>query len=216
VPCLLRSGRRCVRRRIVCRGDLVPAVRDRRSRPDRLRRGHSRPRAKPRKRILLGAVLRPNDVSVSNTHFDTTRAGVEASGATARDFPVAKAQNDGFGGDIDLGKVERLHDSADGAHVHCLVLTITNNAGGGQPVSMEDIASARRLCDCPGISLLLDASRLAEKRILHHGARSRTRRNGASRSRAHGVHDGAWVLGEPKEGRPGQHRRADLSTIFEK
>ncbi|WP_199785888.1 tryptophanase [Streptomyces sp. AA4] len=117
-------------------------------------------------RILLGAMLGAGDISVGNTHFDTTRASVEAAGATAADFPESQSPASGFGGNIDLDKVERLLCSADGARVRCVVLTITNNAAGGQPVSIDNVAGARALCDRHGVPLLLDASRFAENAYL--------------------------------------------------
>jgi tryptophanase len=117
-------------------------------------------------RILLSRVLRPGDVSVSNTHFDTTRASVEAAGATAIDLPVAAGESQPFGGDIDLDALAELLAGPGGAGVRCVVLTITNNAGGGQPVSLRNVAGARRLCDRHGVLLLLDASRFAENAYL--------------------------------------------------
>ncbi|WP_033289875.1 tryptophanase [Amycolatopsis jejuensis] len=116
-------------------------------------------------RILLGALLGDGDLSVSNTHFDTTRASVEAAGATALDFPSGQGEA-GFGGGLDLTRAEQLLTSPDGARVRCVVLTVTNNAAGGQPVSMANIAGARNLCSRHGVRLLLDASRFAENAYL--------------------------------------------------
>jgi tryptophanase len=117
-------------------------------------------------RILLGAVLEPGQISLSNTHFDTTRASVEAARAVALDLPVAAAAPQPFGGDIDLDAMRYVLTSAEGADVRCVVLTVTNNAGGGQPVSLENIAEVRRMCDDHGVLLLLDASRFAENAYL--------------------------------------------------
>ncbi|TDE10617.1 tryptophanase [Jiangella asiatica] len=117
-------------------------------------------------RILLGSLLRPGDISVSNTHFDTTRASVAATGATAIDLPVDTSTSTSFGGDIDLDALHALLDGQDGAHVRCVVLTVTNNAGGGQPVSMANVAGARALCNAFDVPLLLDASRFAENAYL--------------------------------------------------
>ena len=145
-------------------------------------------------RILLGALLGPGDISVGNTHFDTTRASVEAAGATALDFPVEQTTA-GFGGDIDLERAERLLASPDGARVRCLVLTITNNAGGGQPVSLANVAGARHLCDRHGVMLLLDASRFAENAYLIT-ARDPAHADETPREVAHTVFtlaDGCWA-----------------------
>ncbi|MEU6644012.1 tryptophanase [Saccharomonospora sp. NPDC046836] len=117
-------------------------------------------------RILLGNVLGPGAVSVSNTHFDTTRASVEAAGATAVDLLADDRIRLGFGGDIDLDAAEALLADPTGHRVRCMVLTVTNNAAGGQPVSLSSIQGARRLCDAHGIPLLLDASRFAENAYL--------------------------------------------------
>ncbi|WP_205855765.1 tryptophanase [Phytoactinopolyspora endophytica] len=118
-------------------------------------------------RILLGSLLKPGDVSVSNTHFDTTRASVESAGATPVDLPAGDTEaSSPFGGNIDL---DALHDylaGSQGRRVRCVVLTITNNAGGGQPVSFANVEGARRLCDEYGAMLLLDASRFAENAFL--------------------------------------------------
>ncbi len=120
-------------------------------------------------RILFATLLRPGDVSVANTHFDTTRASVEAVGGHAVDLPVGAglgSQPSPFGGDIDLDALHSLLDGQGGASVRCVVLTITNNAGGGQPVSMANIAGTRALCNAYDVPLLLDASRFAENAYL--------------------------------------------------
>ncbi|ATY17183.1 tyrosine phenol-lyase (plasmid) [Amycolatopsis sp. AA4] len=117
-------------------------------------------------RILLDAVLGPGELCVSNTHFDTTRASVESAGATALDLPASRDHEPGFGGNIDVAATEALLASPDGLRVRCLVLTITNNAGGGHPVSMTNLRAARDLCDTYDVPLLLDASRFAENAYL--------------------------------------------------
>lgn len=119
-------------------------------------------------RIVLHELLGPGDISVSNTHFDSTRASVEAAGAEAIDLPVVS--HDGaampFGGDIDLDALEALMNGRSGQRVRCVVLTITNNANGGQPVSVANVSYVRQVCDRRGVPLLLDASRFAENAYL--------------------------------------------------
>lgn len=119
-------------------------------------------------RIVLHQLLGSGDISVSNTHFDSTRASVQAAGATAIDLPIPT--RDGvtmpFGGDIDLDALENILSRPSGKRVRCVVLTITNNANGGQPVSVGNVSVARRLCDQYGLPLLLDASRFAENAYL--------------------------------------------------
>jgi tryptophanase len=108
-------------------------------------------------RIVLSQVLRPGRVSVANTHFDTTRAHVELAGGRAVDLPAPD------GGNIDIGALRALFTADD---VACVVLTVTNNGGGGRPVSMPNIRDARAVCDEFGVPLILDAARFAENAYL--------------------------------------------------
>lgn len=119
-------------------------------------------------RILLHQLLGHGDISVSNTHFDSTRASVLAAGAEAIDLPVPSRDGAAlpFGGDIDLDALEDLLGGPAGKRVRCVVLTITNNANGGQPVSVANVSVARRLCHQHDVPLLLDASRFAENAYL--------------------------------------------------
>ncbi|MFB9907760.1 tryptophanase [Allokutzneria oryzae] len=114
-------------------------------------------------RILFSCLLGPGRISVSNTHFDTTRANVEALGALAVDFPDLVSE---FGGDLDVAALRELLEGADGSAVGCVVLTVTNNAGGGQPVSIANARAVRELCDAHDIPLFLDAARFAENAYL--------------------------------------------------
>jgi tryptophanase len=117
-------------------------------------------------RILLGSILKPGDLSISNTHFDTTRASIESVGAIAMDIPTAQIEPQPFGGNIDLTALANHLSGPDGYRVRCVVMTITNNAGGGQPVSVQNVMQTRTLCDRHGVMLLLDASRFAENAYL--------------------------------------------------
>ena len=102
----------------------------------------------------------------NNTHFDTTRANVEASGAAAVDFPLPEARDTGaildFKGNADLSAMERFILEKGKENIPLMMLTVTNNAGGGQPVSMENIRKARELSAKHGIPFFLDACRFAE------------------------------------------------------
>ena len=116
-------------------------------------------------RILFGEAVTAGDVVPNNTHFDTTRANVEVQGAVALDLPCAAAadlQSDApFKGDVDLDGLERvLADPSAG--VPLVLVTVTNNSGGGQPVSMANLRAVREVCDELGIPLYLDACRFAE------------------------------------------------------
>jgi tryptophanase len=116
-------------------------------------------------RILFGSLLKPGDVVANNTHFDTTRANVEYRHATALDIPTAEARDPArvlpFKGDIDLDALEQtLTDHA--GHAPLAMITVTNNSGGGQPVSMANIRAASAICRRHGVLFFLDACRFAE------------------------------------------------------
>jgi tryptophanase len=102
---------------------------------------------------------------VSNTHFDTTRANVEFQGGRAVDIPVAEAlrpsESHPFKGNIDLERLERLLDGGEGEIV-CVIFTITNNSGGGQPASMANLREASAICRRRHVPFYLDACRFAE------------------------------------------------------
>jgi len=116
-------------------------------------------------RILCSLLGGAGRVVPANTHFDTTRANVEASGAVALDLPTPDALQPAlerpFKGDIDLDRLEELL-MRDAARVPFVVMTVTNNSGGGQPVSMANIRAASDLCHRHGVPLYLDACRFAE------------------------------------------------------
>ncbi len=116
-------------------------------------------------RILFSVATKPGDVVPSNTHFDTTRANLEASGVEALDLVVPEAWQPRlrlpFKGNIDLGRVEELL-RARGDRVPFGMITVTNNSGGGQPVSLENLRAYRDLLARSGKPLVLDACRFAE------------------------------------------------------
>jgi tryptophanase len=122
-------------------------------------------------RILFTSLLKPGDVVPNNTHFDTTRANIEDRGAVAMDIPIAEARDPRaahpFKGNMDLGALEQvLRDHA--GRVPIVMLTVTNNSGGGQPVSMANIKGAREICERFGVPLFLDACRFAENAWFIH------------------------------------------------
>ena len=116
-------------------------------------------------RILFACLGVEGQVVAANTHFDTTRANVEALGGRAIDIPVPEARkpqtNYPFKGNMDLGALARLLGGAEG-RVACVLLTVTNNAGGGQPVSMENIRQVSEMCRKAAVPFYLDACRFAE------------------------------------------------------
>ncbi|MDX1613854.1 MAG: tryptophanase, partial [Candidatus Promineifilaceae bacterium] len=115
-------------------------------------------------RILFGNTCKPGDVVPNNTHFDTTRANIEYRGARAADLPIAigrqPARYHPFKGNIDLEALESLLLGDD--PVPLVMITVTNNSGGGQPVSMANIQAASKLCRQHSVPLFLDACRFAE------------------------------------------------------
>ncbi|MGO9081805.1 MAG: tryptophanase [Streptosporangiaceae bacterium] len=116
-------------------------------------------------KILFTVVGGPGRVIPGNTHFDTTRANIEFTGASAVDLPIAEglqpATRHPFKGNMDVAALERLLAAQAGA-VPLVMLTVTNNSGGGQPVSMANIREVRAVCDRFGKLLFLDACRFAE------------------------------------------------------
>ncbi len=116
-------------------------------------------------RILFGNILDPGDIVPNNTHFDTTRANVEYRQAIASDIPIPEGREPqlyhNFKGNIDLGELRRVLVENSG-RVPLVMITITNNSGGGQPVSMENIREASIICHENGVPLFLDACRFAE------------------------------------------------------
>jgi tryptophanase len=116
-------------------------------------------------KILFSAIGGPGKVIPNNTHFDTTRANVEFTGAEAVDLVIPEgrepANEHPFKGNMDLGALEALLAEW-AAEVPAVFVTITNNSGGGQPVSLENLRGVRDLCDRFGVPLFLDACRFAE------------------------------------------------------
>ncbi len=116
-------------------------------------------------RILAGVALKPGDIVPNNTHFDTTRANVESVGAVALDLPVAEGLEPGtiapFKGNLDTVALARVLDENPGK-VPLVMMTVTNNSGGGQPVSMANLRETKRICVEHGVPLFLDCCRFAE------------------------------------------------------
>ncbi len=105
-------------------------------------------------------------VFISNTHFDTTRANIEFSGATAIDCPCIEGKRPEisfpFKGNLDTVMLESLIEKHGANQVSAVILTVTNNSGGGQPVSMENARAVSAICKQHGIRFILDACRIAE------------------------------------------------------
>ena len=116
-------------------------------------------------RILCNAALKHRDVVPSNTHFDTTRANIEAVGAVAVDLPSMDARYPEevhpFKGNMDIEALRLLLEE-ESSRVPFVMLTVTNNSGGGQPVSMANIRDVSAMCRNFGVPLILDCCRYAE------------------------------------------------------
>ncbi|RMH08732.1 MAG: tryptophanase [Nitrospirae bacterium] len=117
-------------------------------------------------KILFSLVGGQGKCIPSNTHFDTTRANVEFTGAEAVDLVIPEGKQSQaahpFKGNMDLHKLERLLAAAKPGQVPLCMVTVTNNSGGGQPVSMHNLRETRKLCQQYGVPLFLDACRFAE------------------------------------------------------
>jgi tryptophanase len=116
-------------------------------------------------RIIFSVLGGPGKVVPNNTHFDTTRANVEFSGAEAVDLVIAEGRDPQadhpFKGNMDVEALDALL-RARGDDVPVVFVTVTNNSGGGQPVSLANLRAVRDVCDSYGKPLFLDACRFAE------------------------------------------------------
>jgi tyrosine phenol-lyase len=117
-------------------------------------------------RILFNVACKKGDIVPNNTHFDTTRANVEFVGAGAVDLVIPEGRQPSlkhpFKGNMDVEALDTLISNVGHARVPLVMLTVTNNSGGGQPVSMENIRQVSAVCRKHGIPLYFDACRFAE------------------------------------------------------
>src|SRR3974390_1218373 len=117
-------------------------------------------------RILFNVTCKKGDMVPNNTHFDTTRANCEFVGATAVDLPLPEAKEPAhfyaFKGNMDTVRLKALIDREGAKKVPLVMLTITNNSGAGQPVSMANIREVKQICKKHGIPLYIHACRFAE------------------------------------------------------
>lgn len=121
-------------------------------------------------RILFELIGGPGKTIPSNNHFDTTRANIEHSGARAVDLVIDEGRDPSsqhpFKGNIDLERLANLIDEEGPDAIPVCMITVTNNSGGGQPVSLQNIRDVKALCARHGIPVFLDACRFAENAYL--------------------------------------------------
>ncbi len=140
-------------------------------------------------KILFSVIGGAGKVIPNNTHFDTTRANVEFSGAEAIDCVIAEGRDPSslhpFKGNMDLEALDRLITTRERQNIPVVFVTVTNNSGGGQPVSLENLRGIRTLCDKHQLPMFLDGCRFAEN---------------------------AWFI---REREPGQHDRSVKEIVQE-
>jgi tryptophanase len=116
--------------------------------------------------ILFSVMAPAGSIVPNNTHFDTTRANVEYQGAEARDLVIPEGRDlaayHPFKGNMDVVGLEALIEEVGADRIPLVMVTVTNNSGGGQPVSLENLRAVRALCDRHGLPFFMDAARFAE------------------------------------------------------
>jgi tyrosine phenol-lyase len=145
-------------------------------------------------RILFSVMCKKGDVVLNNTHFDTTRANVEFVGAEAVDLVIPEGRQPSlvhpFKGNMDVPAFETLIERVGRERIPLVMLTVTNNSGGGQPVSMENIRQVSSVCRRHKIPLYFDACRFAENayfiKLREKGYESKTPKQIAQEMFSHG------------------------------
>jgi len=116
--------------------------------------------------VLFSALIKEGDIVPGNSHFDTTKGHIEFRKASAADCTINEAMDmklwHPFKGNVDPAKLEAVLRGAKGKRIPCIVVTITNNTAGGQPVSMENLRTVRKLADQYGTLVVIDSARFAE------------------------------------------------------
>jgi tyrosine phenol-lyase len=133
-------------------------------------------------RILFSVMCKKDDYVPNNTHFDTTRANVEFAGAEAVDLVIPEGHQPSlkhpFKGNMDVAALETWIENVGRERIPLVMLTVTNNSGGGQPVSMENVKAVSAVCRRHRIPLYFDACRFAENsyfiKIREHGYENKT------------------------------------------
>ncbi len=132
-------------------------------------------------RILFSSMVKAHEVVLNNTHFDTTRANIEAQGAEARDIPIPECRQPSlehpFKGNMDVELLEKTLQS-ERDRIPLVMMTVTNNSSGGQPASLENLRQVSNICRKYQVPFFLDACRFAENawfiRLREPGMQNRT------------------------------------------
>jgi tryptophanase len=161
--------------------------------------------------ILFTVMCRKGSVVPNNTHFDTTRANCEFSGAEAVDLPIPEAREPSlvhpFKGNMDTERLEALIEREGRERVPLVMLTITNNSGGGQPVSMANIRAVKGNLHEIFHSSLYRRLPICRERLFHQIARAGLREQDAARDCPGDIQSRGWMYDVGKERRPREHRR---------
>ena len=116
--------------------------------------------------ILFGMLVKPDSIVPNNTHFDTTRANIEFVGGEPVDLPCRESDDIDsdapFKGNMDIAALEQLVEEEGPERIPVIMVTVTNNSAGGQPVSMANIREVSRIARSAGIPFYIDACRFAE------------------------------------------------------
>ena len=116
--------------------------------------------------VLFSVLVKEGDIVPGNAHFDTTKGHIEFRKATAVDCTVAVARDitavEPFKGNVDLSLLEKVLRETPRQKISCIVMTVTNNTTGGQPVSMANMRGVRELADRYGVLVIIDSARFAE------------------------------------------------------
>ncbi len=165
-------------------------------------------------RILFHVMCKKGDVVPNNTHFDTTRANVEFVGAEAVDLLLPEAKKPEarlpFKGNMDVAALEALIARVGRTKIPLVMLTVTNNSGGGQPVSMENAKAVSAVCHKHGIPLYFDACRFAENAYFIQAREAWLCNEDAKGNCAGNVCAGRWLHHVRQERWHGEHWRISL------
>ena len=116
--------------------------------------------------ILFSVMVQPDSIVPNNAHFDTTKANIEYCGGTAVDLPCEEADDPAsefsFKGNMNIAALEKLLAAEGAARIPMIMITVTNNSAGGQPVSMSNIRAVSKIARDAGVPFYIDACRFAE------------------------------------------------------